>query len=78
MAEGWGDTGSAPPPLGHLRVRPGPQAMAVALKARLEWRWGGAFYNPDCLAELQFPQMATRGKPGLSAEEFSVAQVMAS
>lgn len=51
--------------------------MAVALKASLEWR-GGAFYSPDCLAGLQFPQMATRGKPGLSAEEFSVTQVMAS
>lgn len=28
------------PPLGHRRVRPDPQAPAVALDTRLEWSWG--------------------------------------
>ena len=62
------------PPLGHLRVRPGSQAMAVALDARLEWRWGCHVWS-WLLGQVGFPQTATRGQQAPSAEEFSVAQV---
>lgn len=43
------------PPPGHRRVGPGPQILAVALNARLEWSWGRATSRPGCLAGLQFP-----------------------
>lgn len=64
--------------LGHWKVRPGPQTMAVALEARLEWSWGCHILVLAAWPGCSFPQTATRGQPAPSAEEFSVAQVMAS
>lgn len=55
-----------------------PQAMAVALDARLEWSWGCHLLVLAAWPGCSFPQTATRGQPAPSAEEFSVAQVMAS
>lgn len=65
-------------PQGHRRVKPGPQAMAVVLEVRQEMGLGFAHPDPGWLAGLQFPKMATRGQQAPSAEEFLVAQVMAS
>lgn len=65
------------PPLGHLKVRPGSQASAVALDTRLEWSWGCHVLS-WLPGQAGFPQTATRGQQAPSAEELSVAQVMAS